>query len=275
MRDPEFSEAQLQSATNSAFALRMAKAGMFPAFVHVPSLPAEFKLGWDSAMFLSWLPVPANPVQMGCNFFVQYKLSVELNTPGAKEWKYWETDYLRFKIPHAHHSRSKGGGADDYHQWDRLKALADQGYPTFYATNSVLRTSELERHYAAGTLLDAVPLLDVRQVAQRHKFVTFVRGSSSFQLHSEVEDVPLHQFSESLSRLSEERAERFDEATQSVVVALQQVTFSGEDDGLADEIRALLDSRAYTNNWIAVRLAVARLVFRRLGAHLLWCPTGG
>jgi hypothetical protein len=273
MREPEFSEAQLQSAANGAFALRLISAGMLPAFVHVPSLPAEFTLGWDSAMYLPWLLCPANPEHMGCNFFVQYKLSVELNTPGAKEWSCWGTDYLRFKIPHSYHSHN-AGGSDDFHQWERLKALADQGYPTFYATNAVLTTSQLEARYTAGTLLDAVPLLDIRPVAQRHKHVTFVRGSADFLLHSDIEKRPLRSFAESLSLLSQERQQGFAEGTQQAILALQKVASTGQDNGFGHELRALADG-PIRDNWVVTRLAVARLTFRRLGAHLLWCPTGG
>ena len=185
MREPNFSESQLQQAVNTAFIRRVFERYGFWAFAHVPSLPTEFALGWDTAFHLPWLPHAPSPDDEGCNFFLQYKLSGELTSPGAKEWSSWSQQYFRFKIPHSTRD-SAGKFIEDYHQWERLKALADKNYPTFYATNSTLRKAELQNSLQAGTLLDLIPLLDIRTVKAAHKHVTFTTISTTFALHSDT-----------------------------------------------------------------------------------------
>lgn len=115
MRDPNFSESQLQQAVNTAFIRKVVEHHGYWAFAHVPSLLAEFDLGWDTAFNLPWLPYMPSPNDEGCNFFLQYKLSGQLTSQGAKEWSHWGEEYFRFKIPHSTRDAS-GAFTDDFHQ---------------------------------------------------------------------------------------------------------------------------------------------------------------
>jgi hypothetical protein len=171
MREPNFSESQFQQAVNTAFIQQVFRDHGIWSFAHVPSLIAEFDLGWDTAFHFPWLPNLPSPDDEGSNFFLQYKLSGELTSRGALEWSNWNGAYFRFKIPHS--TRAPGGTfIDDYHQWDRLRALAEKDYPTFYATNITLHKSVLQSQLQDGTLLDNVAALDVRGVAAQHKHVS-------------------------------------------------------------------------------------------------------
>ena len=148
MLEPDFSESQLQSAANSAYAREvMHMGGEFP-FAFVPSLPAEFLLGWDTAFDLDWLfhrlPPRLHGQHKGCNFFLQYKLSALADAPNrSKEWSAWNKSYFRFRIPHR--KKLAGRYRDDFHQWDRMKEIADTGVRTYYATNTMIEESELRR----------------------------------------------------------------------------------------------------------------------------------
>lgn len=285
MQEPKFSESQLQQAANAAFIQRVSASGFTPPFVYVPSLIAEHGLGWDSAAYLPWLPIPPDPENEGCNFFVQYKLSLQLNTSNAKEWHYWGDDYFRFKIPHA--SRPHGGPTfDDFHQWERLKDLADNGFPTFYATNGLLAKNALISQYRAGTLLHHVPVLDVRTVASKHRHVTFRPGAPHFRLHSELEEVPMRSFSRALDALVNEDQMSLEKATDLVVEALLALRPS-DDRPLGEELFLEVASKQYVDSTgdkagrenrrmrvLVRRLGVMAAVQRHLGAFLLWCPKG-
>lgn len=222
MLEPNFSESQLQQAANSAFINMYAKNHDRWLFAHILSLPDEFLLGWDSAFFLDWLPYPPLLDHAGCNFFLQYKLSNQYTSPGAAEWDHWKEEYFRFKIPHNTKDAS-GKYKDDYHQWDRLKALASKGYPTYYGTNATLSKAELEETYKAGTLLKYVPLLDVRTVNGIHKHVTFMPNSGNFKLHSELEESPMLPLSAALESLSEQSNISIHEANERLISELSEI----------------------------------------------------
>lgn len=203
MIEPGFSESQLQQAANISFSMKIGRRHGRPPYFYVPSLLAEFNLGWDTGFFLPWFPYAPRESDHGCNFFVQYKLSVVLTSSGAKEWSHWGEEYFRFKIPHSRRN-STGTFVDDYHQWHRLKALADLSFPTFYATNALCDKDEFMREFEAGNVLDHVPLLDVRGVANEHKYVTFTANSGAFALHSELEESNRRSFSDVLRSLPDE-----------------------------------------------------------------------
>ncbi|MBU2805804.1 hypothetical protein ACQUQQ_00810 [Acidithiobacillus ferrooxidans] len=222
MLEPNFSESQLQQAANSAFIRRIAKSHGKWLFAHILSLPDEFLYGWDTAFYLDWFPHPPLPDHAGCNFFVQYKLSNQYTSPGAGEWIEWKQEYFRFKIPH-NAKDAAGKHVDDYHQWDRLKALASKGYPTYYATNATLDKSVLMTAYEAGVLLNKVPLLDVRSVKGVHKHVTFTPTSDNFKLHSDLEDSSAIAFSAAIESLREEPHVSIGEANESLLSALNEM----------------------------------------------------
>lgn len=165
---------------------------------------------------------PPNPDHEGCNFFVQYKLSGKLTTSRAKEWKHWRSAYFRFKISHSTEGPT-GKFVDDYHQWDRLKELANQNFPTFYATNSMLNKDRLIIASEAGTLLADIPLLDVRGVRTLHKHVTFTPTSTHFLLHSEKEESLKTSFAAVVEKLSENRTTSFSEASENCFAPLRKL----------------------------------------------------
>jgi hypothetical protein len=273
MREPNFSESQLQQAANTAFIRRVVEQHGVWSFAHVPSLIAEFDLGWDTAFFLPWLPHSPSVGDEGCNFFVQYKLSGELTSTGAKEWPTWSSPYLRFKIPHSTKSPA-GAFIDDYHQWDRLKLLAGKNYPTFYATNATLHKSDLQTHLAAGTLLNHIPLLDVRTVTGLHKHVTFTSASSGFALHSEKEEVPKLTFAQGLAKVANSEQMSLRNSIERLATSLRELPIREE--GWSTDLTRLLDRRAdgtprEVQDWRQY-LQLTYFVRQHLGAHLLWLP---
>jgi len=275
MREPNFSESQLQQAANTAFIRHVVELHGFWSFAHVPSLIAECDLGWDTAFLLPWLPHTPSDNDEGCNFFIQYKLSGELTSSGAKEWSTWNSAYLRFKIPHS--TRCPAGTLiDDYHQWDRLKCLANQNYPTFYATNATLHKTDLQNQLAAGTLLDNIPLLDVRSVDGQHKHVTFTAASTAFALHSEKEEVTKLTFSESLSLVARNDQSTLRNSTKKLIASLRDLPRS--DDNWSQDLSRLSDQpNAETprrlQDW-ELYFQLTYFVRQHLGSHLLWLPKG-
>lgn len=273
MREPNFSESQLQQAANTAFIRRIVEQHGFWAFAHVPSLMAEFDLGWDTAYYLQWLPHLPSANDEGCNFFLQYKLSGELTSPGAKEWPHWGEPYFRFKIPHSTRD-SSGLFIDDYHQWERLKALANKSYPTFYATNSTLQKESLQNALQDGTLLNHVPLLDVRTVTTVHKHVTFTTSSSTFVLHSEKEEVGRLNFAGTLDLLTERRQLSLAISTKELLRNLKEL---GENDKTWNQDLARFSATQDQlvpptfQAWVQ-QVFLASFVRKHLGAELLWLP---
>jgi len=274
MREPNFSESQLQQAANTAFIRKVFEHHGYWSFAHVPSLLAEFDLGWDTAFHLLWLPHTPSPNDEGCNFFLQYKLSGQLTSQGAKEWSHWGVEYFRFKIPHSTRDAS-GAFVDDYHQWNRLKALSSKNYPTFYATNSTLSKAVLQSALEAGTLLDHVPLLDVRTIAGVHKHATFTPTSNGFALHSEIEETKKPSFTSVLSLLAEEEQSSLQASTDRLLRTLKEM---GEND---EEWNRDLARFAPSQNlprriqpWVK-HAFLASFVRKHVGAELLWLPKVG
>lgn len=274
MREPNFSESQLQQAVNAAYIRRLAESHDHWYFAHVPSLLAEFDLGWDTAFHLPWLPHPPHPEHEGCNFFIQYKLSGQLTSPGAKEWLRWGQEYFRFKIPHSTRDHI-GSFIDDYHQWDRLKALATANYPTFYATNSTLKKAELEVEFKAGTLLDSVPLLDVRTVAKKHKYVSFTQTSNAFALHSEPEDANRLTFVGAIELLSVEEQSPFGVSTDRLLETLKEIGGNDQDWNIdLSQLDRVGNLPSSVRVW-AKRTFLYSFVRKHVGADLLWLPKAG
>ena len=274
MREPNFSESQLQQAANTAFIRRVFEIHGYWAFAHVPSLFAEFDLGWDSAFHLSWLPHIPSANDEGCNFFLQYKLSGEFTSQGAKEWSHWGAEYFRFKIPHSTRDAS-GSFVDDYHQWDRLKTLASNNYPTFYATNSTLSKTVLQSALQAGTLLDYVPLLDVRTVARVHKHVTFRPPSKIFALHSEKEEAEKLSFASTLNLLAEGERSSLQEAANKLLQILKEMG-EGDEEWHRDLARSSVAQNLpqRVQPWVK-HAFLASFVRKHVGAELLWLPKAG
>lgn len=276
MCDPNFSESQLQQAVNTAFLRYVFEQHKTWGFANVPSLIDEFDLGWDSAFYFPWLPHLPHPDHEGSNFFVQYKLSCELTTSRAKEWQHWNSAYFRFKIPHSTKD-TKGRFVDDYHQWYRLKDLANQNYPTFYATNSTLSKDDLRNASKADTLLDDIPLLDVRGMSALHKHVTFTPTSKFFLLHSEKEESSKVSFATAIKNLSKRRTMSLNEACENLLRSLDEIGGSDElwkSDLL--KIRQIADSQApHRIQALLVQLHLRSFFRKHIGAEMLWLPKKG
>jgi hypothetical protein len=271
MREPNFSESQLQQAANSAFIRRVFELCGCWNFALVPSLFAEFNLGWDTAFHLPWLQHMPSANDEGCNFFLQYKLSGELTSQGAKEWSHWGAEYFRFKIPHSTRDAS-GSFVDDYHQWDCLKALASMDYPTFYATNSTLSKAVLQSALQAGTLLDHVPLLDVRTIAGVHKHVTFTPASKNFALHSEKEEAKKLSFASTLSVLAEGEQSSLRVSADKLQRILTEME-GNDDEWNRDLARSSLEQKLpqLVQPWVK-HAFLASFVRKHMGVELLWLP---
>jgi len=271
MREPNFSESQLQQAVNTAFIRKVVEHHDHWPFAHVPSLFAEFDLGWDTAFHLPWLRHVPMPNGEGCNFFLQYKLSGQLTSQGAKEWSHWGREYFRFKIPHRTRDAS-GAFIDDFHQWDRLKALADLGYPTFYATNSTLSKIELQAKFDAGSLLDHVPLLDVGTIAGLHKHVTFTPTSRIFALHSEKEESEKSSFTRVLGLLADGAQTSLLESTEELLGVLKGM--GEDDDGWSRDLARWRGDpkRSRRIDLWTKRVFLASFVRKHIGVELLWLP---
>ena len=275
MLEPDFSESQLQQAANTAFIRTVVQAqGTWP-FAHILSLPDEFFHGWDTAYYLDWLPHPPASDHAGCNFFIQYKLSNQYTSAGAAEWQCWKQDFLRFKIPHNKKDTS-GKIVDDFHQWDRLKELAERGYPTYYATNATLKKSELDAAYVAGILLNDIPLLDVRTVQGIHKHVTFTPTSGTFKLHSELEDLPSTTFSAVIDSLQDQPQFSILESNKQLLLALKEMEQTDEswvrDIARIDQHSKQLPSRIAP--WVKHH-ALQAFVKKHIGVNMLWRPQHG
>lgn len=192
MIEPDFREPQLQQTVNGAFLLWAITQGN--GFVHpvVPSLPEEELLGWDSAFFFPWLLPGPNLQHHGCNFFLQYKISLVVEGHNGGQYADWYQSYYRFQIPHT----TKHGTqyVSDFHQLYALQALAGQQYEVYYATNQVTSRHDLFTLAENRALLDNTPFLSVADVTHDHRYVTFTPTSQHFFLHSETEECRKHPF---------------------------------------------------------------------------------
>jgi hypothetical protein len=276
MREPNFSESQLQQAVNTAYIRHVYKTHKVWVFANVPSLFDEFELGWDTAFHFPWYKQPPLADHEGCNFFLQYKLSFELTSAGAREWPHWNAEYYRFKIPHST-KNAAGKFHDDYHQWDRLKELANQNYPTYYATNSTLSKDVLRSSSKVGTLLDNIALLDIRKVANQHKHVTFTPSSKFFRLHSEVEESEKTSFSSVVITLAELDNRTMEQSSQAILESLQKIGLDDEgwnsDLAKIHQVRNVQAARPLQAS--ITQSLISSFVRKHLGAQMLWLPANG
>ncbi len=273
MREPNFSESQLQQAVNTALIRKIFETRGEWTFANVPSLFDESDLGWDTAFHFSWLPYPPVDDHEGCNFFLQYKLSGQLTSAGAKQWPFWHSEYFRFKIPHSTRD-ANGSFVDDYHQWDRLKELADQNYPTFYATNSTLRKDDLRNESEEGTLLNSIPLLDVRLVINPHRLVSFTPDSTYFLLHSEQEEIEKITIPDAIEQIAELPSEGIEEASNRLLEILGYIR--GEDENWQIDISKIRQFKGLATTEqlspLIMRSMLASFIRKHIGAYLIWLP---
>jgi hypothetical protein len=275
MISPNFSESQLQQVVNSAIAsFTFHRCHNLP-FPFIPSLVREYDLGWDTAFHIPFFAYASDPEQHGCNLFIQYKLSSQLSSRGAKEWAQWGEPFMRFKIPYK--TRDKAGArVDDFHQWDRLKELASRGYGVFYATNTTMSREDLiVSYHCFQSLLKYVVFLDVAAVASRHESVTFTLSSDVFKLHSRVESSPLFRFDSLVSSVKLGKgASSIHDASQNLLNSLREM--SSEDTLWQDELKRIDGvSRLFGADDLGDALVLGGLksfIKKHLGAEMLWVP---
>ena len=201
MPKANFAENQLQQEISLSLYKYFFKLGQ-EIDIFIPSLLEEAHLGWDSAFAYPCYNQPSyNYKGYGVNFFIQYKLSEKLQTPKAKEWCEWKKPYFRFKLPHSPKNKGATNNKDDYHQYDILKKLANDGYSVFYVTNSVISLHELFAMRKTNTLLQNTPCLNVANITNYHKYVTFSDSSNYFKLHSEVEILKQYNLEQNLKEI--------------------------------------------------------------------------
>lgn len=206
MQKPNFSESQLQQLVNTEITMYLDNKNK-SRFSHptIISLIEEYGLGWDTGFYFPWLDMTPNPDHRGCNFFIQYKLSNLIKGHSAHEWKDWNHPYLRFQIPYSTKDKKNNKSIDDYHQFDRLKELTDNGYFVYYATNHVIYDSDLFRIATNKNLINEIPFLDVSRINAHHKKVTFDEKCSHFLLHSEPEKIETIKWNNILENLTESK----------------------------------------------------------------------
>jgi hypothetical protein len=203
-------------------------------------------------------------------------LSNQYTSPGAGQWECWGREYFRFKIPH--NTQNKHGKyIDDYHQWHRLKELADKKFPTFYATNATLELDQLTGAYAEGALLNDVLLLDVRAVKSLHKFVSFAPYSANFMLHSEVEEVPAIPFEKALKSLAKEPQVPIGEANERLLSVLRDM--SQKDESWMRDLESMSEYFAALGSieflpWVK-HLTLRGFLKKHLGVNMQWLPQNG
>jgi hypothetical protein len=207
MREPNFGEGQLQHSVNSSILIEILAPLGIRISAKVPTPRREHHLGWDTGFYFDWLPHRPLIEHDGCNFFIQYKLSVERSSRAA-QFQSWRRPFLRFRIPY------RKRGEEDYSQWDRIKELADEGYPSFYCTNSILELEEMGQLEVSGQLLDETPFLDVRKITGLHVYATFTRDSSYFILHSEEEAIEVTRWPNLIEKLIGEEKTNLEEGNR-------------------------------------------------------------
>lgn len=184
----------------------------------------------------------------------------------------WNEEYFRFKIPHSTKD-DKGKFVDDYHQWECLKKLADQGYPTFYATNATLSKDALQKSTRRGTLLDETPLLDVRGVKALHKHVTFTEESEIFMLHSDTEESPKKSFRDLFDVLRQTKSTSLENSTKTIINSLSEMG-NGNEEWRNDLSRITALPRIDPRSLQAWRkyVMLTSFVRKHIGSELLWLP---
>ncbi|TRZ87065.1 MAG: hypothetical protein D4R88_09910 [Methanosarcinales archaeon] len=271
MIKPNFSESQLQQLVNTEITMQLyfhKKIFINPTIVN---LIQEYKLGWDTAFYFPWLLVPPNPNHKGCNFFIQYKLSRLIEGHRGKEWGYWNSPYFRFQIPYSTKDINNRS-FDDYHQFECLKDLANQGYNVFYATNHVVYNDELFDIAANQQLLDEIPFLDVSKISGRHKKVTFDQHYSHFVLHSEPIEIQINRWSSILNTIKESnKTTIFNdlEFLKNLLLEFENNVMKINEGGFSSEIRRIENIEDNNIKIVIKALIISKYLMRYLDIYWL------
>jgi hypothetical protein len=180
MQEPNYCEAQLQQMTNTEMFNLLRSQGIFNSFPRIIPPHLEDLWGWDTGFFLPWLGL-GHTSQLGCNLFIQYKLSNEYNGRRSQGWQVWQQSFFRFNLGYRRHRRW------DFNQRNHLVMLSNQGYAVVYITNHVLDFNDLANLARQDQLCSSLPVLRVDRTISRHKRVSFTANSTQFSLHSNME----------------------------------------------------------------------------------------
>jgi len=202
MIEPNFSESQLQQLVNTEITMYLFSSTGKIYNAKIVSLIDEYGLGWDTAYYFPWLLTPKSSNQKGCNFFIQYKLSEKLENRGG-QYSYWNCPYLRFHIPHHSKDETSGRYFDDYHQFDSMKTLSNQGFSAYYTTNHIVYADELFKLATNRNLMKTIPFLDVSEIQGHHSKVSFSPNSNYFLLHSDSFQINLFSWDGITERIRE------------------------------------------------------------------------
>jgi len=190
MRYADFGECQLQSMVNIEMVRHAMEHHNHYVVPIIPTLAAEYYLGWDTGFLMPYETMPPSASNRGCNLFIQYKLSEIVEGVRGGEYAHWNQEYFRFQIPHY----DSDSGVYDYHQLHALQSISQSGYSAFYATNHSVELSVLSGQTIQGVLLNNIPFLDVANVIDDHFYCTFTQDSPHFILCSEKEEVKKQDF---------------------------------------------------------------------------------
>lgn len=185
MIETDFGESQFQQLFNNELVHRLRISGIQPI---IPTQPEEKDLGWDTGFNILGFKLP-DPSQKNCNVFLQYKIAKIIVGPRGGQWHHWQEPYFKFDIARWRNAGHPGGNYPDFHQYDALKNLADNGYPTFYIPNHTVELEELLNWANSRTVIDHNSALDVRKIRRQHLAATFLRDSAHFFLDSDPEKV--------------------------------------------------------------------------------------
>lgn len=183
MNETQFGEQQLRDCVNTSLIIHAMKHHNTVLFPHSPTPHEEKHLGWDTGFSIPGLSAGNDTV--GCNLFIQYKISSHHSSEYCDYYKLWgNRDYFKFNLCYTKH------GVPDYHQLDRLIDLNAKGYSAIYVTNHIWQLSELNMLYLNEQLVHDLPVLEVVPVLRQHTKVTFTDSSNCFYLHSDVSEAP-------------------------------------------------------------------------------------
>jgi hypothetical protein len=185
MIEPDFGEFQFLQLFNNELIHGLRVSGIQPI---IPTQREEKDLGWDTGFRIPGLKLP-DPSQKNCNLFLQYKIAKIIVGSQGRQWHYWRQSYFKFDIARWKSVGHPGGNYPDFHQYDALKNLVDNGYPTFYVPNHTVEVEELLNWANNNTIIDYNLALDIRHINRQHLAATFLKDSDHFFLDSDPEEI--------------------------------------------------------------------------------------
>ena len=222
----------------------------------------ERRWGWDAGYFLPHFSAP-DPSQLGCNFFIQFKLSNEYGggklTHPAIGWEDWKEPFLRFDL-FEWYKRSRS-----LHQRDSLVRLANGGFQLVYLTNHVLEYVQLVDLAQHNLLQSTLPVLRVDANLLQHERVSFTKSSNHFRLHSDAEKTLRETLEQVISEATTSSLER------AVFYILSVLSQYEEAIGIKSKLlQKTLEYYSWLGEWPARLLAADYLLPTYLNTFWFW-----